>query len=97
MPVACVTATPNVRGETNERRFEYSFGNWKGEQANSHIHVRTVKCTLYMYMAVQFLDPHPTLQKMYFEIQHSSTTCHADRSIVPHAQHRTNKLLITMH
>ena len=38
------------RDETNEHKVEYPFENGKGEQTNSHIHVQTVKCTLYMYM-----------------------------------------------
>ena len=45
------------RGETNEQKFEYSFENSKGERTNSHIHVRTAKCTLYMYLTVRFLAP----------------------------------------
>ena len=46
-----------IRGETNERNFEYSFENWKGEQMNSHIHVRAAKDALYLYMTVMFLVP----------------------------------------
>ena len=46
-----------VRGETNERKFEYSFENRKGERMNSHIHVETAKCTPCMYITVMLLVP----------------------------------------
>ena len=84
------------RGKTKERKLEYSFGNWKGEQMNYDIHVGTVKCTLYMYMAVRFLVP-ASCMCLYLEIQPSSTTCHTERDTLPYAQHSTSKLLMTMH
>ena len=35
---------------------------------NSHIHVRTVKCTLYMYMTVRYVVPASCTAEMYFEV-----------------------------
>ena len=62
----------DIRGETNERKFKYSFENRLGEQTDSHIHIRTAKSNLYMHMTVRFLGPiscgskalYPGLQKM---------------------------------
>ena len=48
---------PHCKDVSNERKFEYSFKNRKGERTNSHIHVQTARCTSYMYMTVRFLVP----------------------------------------
>ena len=71
-----------IRGERNERKFEYSLENRIGEQTNSHIHVRTAKCTCisYMYMTVRFLIPTSCAaarRVLYGSLMHSVSAVHA--------------------
>ena len=57
----------------NEQKFKYLFEKRKGEQTNSHIHVRTAKCTSYMNMTVQFLvSTYCTAEDAQFDITRES-------------------------
>ena len=98
-PKSC-NGCPFARGERNERKFEHSFENWKGEQTNSHDSCSNCE----VYVVVQVLYKTKLCGTRILHCRRYTLKCTPVRqpaTLIVAQSHMssiiTNKLLMTMH